>query len=103
MWALIAAKASGDALPSNNINVGKLKESLSENLAISSDASVASAPLGKKEELLFSWTEVNFPKSGPKIPVIANHTITTRTARAKGLRDLFGFSDTAKGPFQVVT
>jgi hypothetical protein len=81
-------------LPSKRINVGKLNESLSENLAISSDAKVASAPLGKNEELLFSWTDVSFPKSGPKMPVIANQTITTSTAMAYGLRDLLGFRDT---------
>ncbi|CAB5051504.1 unannotated protein [freshwater metagenome] len=51
---LIAANVSGVLLPSNKINVGKLKLSLPENLAISSEAFVASAPLGKNEELLFS-------------------------------------------------
>ena len=54
MWALIAAKVSGVDVPSNKINVGKLKLFSSEKVAITSEAFVASAPLGKKEELLFS-------------------------------------------------
>ena len=96
MCALIAANVSGVAFPSNKIRVGKLKESLPENFAISSEANVASAPLGKKEELLFSCTDVSLPNRGPKMPVMANHTITTSTDMAKGLRDLLGFKDTFK-------
>ena len=54
MCALIAANVSGVDVPSNRINVGKLKVFSSENVAITSAAFVASAPFGKKEELLFS-------------------------------------------------
>ena len=55
---------------------------------MTSEACVASAPLGKNEELLFSWTEVNLPKSGPNTPVIMNQAITTSIASANGLRVL---------------
>jgi hypothetical protein len=54
MCALIAAKVSGVDVPSNRIKVGKLKLSWLEKVAITSAAFVASAPFGKKEELLFS-------------------------------------------------
>ena len=54
MCALIAAKVSGVDEPSNKIKVGKLKVFSSENVAITSAALVASAPFGKKDELLFS-------------------------------------------------
>ena len=55
---------------------------------MTSAALVASAPLGKNEELLFSCTEVNLPKSGPNMPVIMNQAITTNIAIANGLRFL---------------
>ena len=54
MCALIAANVSGVDVPSKRINVGKLKVFSSEKVAITSAAFVASAPFGKKEELLFS-------------------------------------------------
>jgi hypothetical protein len=64
-----------------------LKESLPEKVWINSEACVASAPLGRNEELLFSCTEESFPKSGPNTPVSKNQNKTTSIARAKGLRD----------------
>jgi hypothetical protein len=67
-----------------DINAGKLNESWVENFLISSAAKVASAPFGKNDELLFSWTEVSFPNNGPKIPVIMNQEITTNIAMAYG-------------------
>ena len=85
-WALTAASVAGVKVPSNKTRVGKLKESCEEKLLIWSAASVASAPLGKNDELLFSWTEVNFPNNGPKTPVMMNQAITTNMAMANGLR-----------------
>ena len=55
---------------------------------MTSDACVASAPFGKNDELLFSCTEVNLPKSGPNIPLTMNQAITTNMASAYGLRFL---------------
>ena len=52
--SLRAAKVSASPLPSNKTKVGKLKVSLPEKVAITSEAFVASAPLGRKDELLFS-------------------------------------------------
>jgi hypothetical protein len=87
MCALIATNFSGEIFPSKRINVGKLNESLPENVLICSDAIEASEPFGKKEELLLSWTVDNLPKSGPKMPDTKNQAMTTNIARANGLRD----------------
>ena len=82
----MAAKVAGVELPSKSTRVGKAKVSCAENFFISSAASVASAPFGRNEELLFSCTEDNLPKSGPKMPVMMNQAITTNMAMAYGLR-----------------
>jgi hypothetical protein len=90
------------ALPSNKTRAGILKESLPEKVWINSEARVASAPLGRNEELLFSCTEESFPKSGPNTPVIKNHIRTTSIAMANGLRDFTEvLADTAVGTFHT--
>ena len=63
---------------------------------------MASAPLGRNDELLFSCTEVNLPKSGPKIPEITIQAITTSIAIANGLRFFVAGVDTALSAFLTV-
>jgi hypothetical protein len=53
------------------------------------EAFVDSALLGKNAELLFSWTEVSFPKRGPNTPLAPNHRKMTRTAAHTGRRKPF--------------
>ena len=50
----MATNFSGETFPSKSISVGKLNESLPENVLIWSDAIDASEPFGKKDELLLS-------------------------------------------------